>query len=582
MQSFMAHAYLIYIREPSNPYMKISKLIDRAKANDHDALKTIYETYFPILKDVCFKITKADDDTINDIVQDAFVIAFGSLDKLKDPSKFGSWASVIVKNLSIRHLQKAQKSQFISLSSILEEEIDANADVLPDGALEEKELQALIESLPEGYGTIFKLAVVEGYSHKEIAQRLGIQPHSSSSQLARAKALLRKMINKRTLTFIALLTICIPLCKRLFYKKHTPGSTPTHMAENKTKSKNTPKGEYSERPASTSVPPHRQADRTQSDLHLAYSRRSKDTVSERYEQEGIDSSKYVAIAAPNDSLRHQVSPTAPPRANEAHTENYLAFNEAKGKSKWQLFATGIFGAAMSQNVGKQFVNNLDPPFIDSPSPIIPDKITTWKDYELYLQEKTGGGTTGTADTLALLTIAMHNSGKIVEQEHHDKPITFGLYAAKDIGFNFTVETGLQYSLLKSQFKLGEGSYYVSRLQKAHYLGIPLRASYRWLNAKRWTAYTSAGVQLNIPLYGKANERYVTGSAVPYIGNSHFTPPVQWTVGTGVGLQYNITPNWGIYFEPTINWHIPNGSTIHTIWTEQPFTVTAPFGIRFTW
>lgn len=89
--------------------MKISKLIDRAKANDHDALKTKYETHFPILKDVCFKITKADDDTINDIVQDAFVIAFGSLDKLKDPSKFGSWASVIVKNLSIRHLQKAQK-----------------------------------------------------------------------------------------------------------------------------------------------------------------------------------------------------------------------------------------------------------------------------------------------------------------------------------------------------------------------------------------------------------------------------------------------------------------------------------------
>lgn len=101
-------------------------------------------------------------------------------------------------------------------------------------------------------------------------------------------------------------------------------------------------------------------------------------------------------------------------------------------------------------------------------------------------------------------------------------------------------------------------------------------------AKRWTAYTSAGVQLNIPLYGKANEQYVTGATIPYDSNSHFTPPLQWTVGSGIGLQYNITPNWGIYFEPTLNWHLPNGSTIHTIWTEQPFTVTAPFGIRFTW
>lgn len=561
--------------------MKTNRLIDRAKANDPDALKTIYETYFPILKGVCAKITKADDDTVNDIVQDAFVIAFSSLNKLQDPSKFGAWASVIVRNLSIRHLQKARKSQTIPLSSALEEEIGTMDSVLPDSALEEKELQALIESLPEGYGKIFKLAVVEGYSHKEIAEKLGIQPHSSSSQLARAKALLRKKINKRTLTIISLLLIGIPICKYLLYKRLSTPSVKTHIATNKSKENKQPETSVPEQPSTTPSPPQKQTGATQSTPVLAHNAPLVDTVSDNAIRANADTTKYVATIVPNDSLWQDTTKNIAP-IPESHTGSYWANGAAKSKSPWQLFATGSFGTALSQNVGKQFINNQEPPFIDAPTPVIPEKITTWEDYELYLQDKTHGGTTGTADTLALLTIAMHNRGKIVEREHHDKPITFGIYAAKNIGLNWNLETGIQYALLKSKFRMGEGAYYADRTQKAHYLGIPLRISYKWLNTTRWAAYTSAGVQLNIPLYGWAREKYVTGHVCPYNGALRFTPPIQWTVGAGVGLQYNITPNWGLYFEPTLNWHIPNGSTIHTIWTEQPFTVTAPFGIRFTW
>ena len=57
----------------------------------------------------------------------------------------------------------------------------------------------LIDNLPEGYRKVFKMAVIEGYSHKEIAEKLDIEPHSSSSQLTRAKAMLRNMLNKQTL-----------------------------------------------------------------------------------------------------------------------------------------------------------------------------------------------------------------------------------------------------------------------------------------------------------------------------------------------------------------------------------------------
>lgn len=62
------------------------------------------------------------------------------------------------------------------------------------------------------------MAVIEGYSHKEIAKILGIEPHSSSSQLARAKAMLRKIINKRMLAIVSFFLISIPLYRILWRK----------------------------------------------------------------------------------------------------------------------------------------------------------------------------------------------------------------------------------------------------------------------------------------------------------------------------------------------------------------------------
>ena len=75
----------------------------------------------------------------------------------------------------------------------------AIADNAKDMAHEEhvltlEELNAIIDKLPDGYGKVFRLAVLDGFSHKEIGALLGIAPHSSSSQLTRAKAMLRRMI----------------------------------------------------------------------------------------------------------------------------------------------------------------------------------------------------------------------------------------------------------------------------------------------------------------------------------------------------------------------------------------------------
>lgn len=74
--------------------------------------------------------------------------------------------------------------------SSIADEFDVESSLASDSMLEEKELLEIINKLPSGYCKVFKMAVIEGFSHKEIAEKLGIEPHSSSSQLTRAKVML--------------------------------------------------------------------------------------------------------------------------------------------------------------------------------------------------------------------------------------------------------------------------------------------------------------------------------------------------------------------------------------------------------
>lgn len=554
--------------------MKIEKLLEKVKAGDTDALKIIYERYSPMMRSICFSITKEDEDTINDLVQDAFVLTYYSLSKLKDNSKFKEWCAAITKNTALKHLEKKSKLQTIPFSSIMDEELEVEGALQTDSLLHENDILELINSLPTGYGKVFRMSVIEGFSHKEIADKLGIEPHSSSSQLARAKAMLRNMIDKRALAAISIILISIPLCKYLFWKKTVEEKKlPTANVERKNNNK-------IDKPELESI--SSQTNRYVANTFITKKKQirviSLDSIVKSNEWKNEDTIRNIAIIIEerDTTLSDTTSMFIP------QIENYIVADTTRHKkNKWQFLATGSLGSALAQNVYKLIAsNNNGLPDPDGPTPIIPNEISTWEDYYKHLQQKEHEGMS--ADTLALMTIAKHNSGKIVEHEQHDKPITFGISLTKNIGKNWSLGTGIQYSLLKSNFTLGEGEYFINRVQKVHYLGIPLSTSYKWFNSKNWSAYSSVGIIFNIPMYGKNNEQYVTGTTVPYKDSWHFTPSVQWSVGVGTGLQYNFAPNWSMYLEPSFNWYIPNGSTVHTIWTEHPFSISVPFGIRFTW
>ena len=165
--------------------MKIEKLIERVKAGDADALRTVYETYSQRMRNVCIRITQEDEDTVSDLVQESFIRAYYSLEKLKDASKFGEWIVAITKNVSLRYLERMHKIQMVPFSAI-KDGFDVESSFASDSKLEEKELFELIDKLPSGYRKVFRMAVIEGFSHKEIAEKVNSIGEGLEAALAKS------------------------------------------------------------------------------------------------------------------------------------------------------------------------------------------------------------------------------------------------------------------------------------------------------------------------------------------------------------------------------------------------------------
>lgn len=220
--------------------MDTEETIKRVRTGDTTALSMLIQTYSPKVRKVCFNITNEDEDILNDLVQVVFIRAYYSLNQLRDDSKFGEWVCAIAKNEALKFLKNKQKGRLIPFSTFTNEELEVEWNITPENWLEEKEIKEFISQLPAGYGKVFQMAVIEGYSHKEIAEKLGIEPHSSSSQLARAKAMLRKMINKRMLAAISIIFISIPLY-RIILRMHKTEDENTHTAQIKSEDKGQPK-----------------------------------------------------------------------------------------------------------------------------------------------------------------------------------------------------------------------------------------------------------------------------------------------------------------------------------------------------
>ena len=174
--------------------MDIEGLIERGRQGDEDALGSLYKAYHRQMTGICQRIV-GNRQVAEELAHDAFLLAFAKLDQLHNAQRFEAWLTSITTNVARRYVQRHHEPTMLSLSTLTEEEfpmepIPSDDKPLPTMA----ELMAAVDALPNGYGQVFKLAVIQEMSHKEIADILGIAAHSSSSQLSRAKKMLQKSL----------------------------------------------------------------------------------------------------------------------------------------------------------------------------------------------------------------------------------------------------------------------------------------------------------------------------------------------------------------------------------------------------
>ena len=181
----------------------------------------LYRTYSGRLYGVCLHYVH-DHDLANDLLHDSFIVIFSSLDQLRDSTKLEPWMRSIVRNIALKHIRRTQMMPESSIENIPEPAFEETTAHISEIPLDD--LLKVIDELPEQYGKVFRLSVLDGLSHKEIGEIMGIAPHSSSSNLARAKQMLRKLISQN---WGVLLTFCLCIIAVLFISEDKNETTLT-------------------------------------------------------------------------------------------------------------------------------------------------------------------------------------------------------------------------------------------------------------------------------------------------------------------------------------------------------------------
>ncbi|MDQ6844207.1 MAG: RNA polymerase sigma factor [Bacteroidota bacterium] len=153
----------------------------------------LYQKYSSKMYGVCLRYSGNVEDA-NDLLQEGFIKIFKNLIKFRGEGSFEGWMRRIFVNTSIEHFRK--KVKLYNVGEVQENTIEDNDWNILD-TLAEKDIIALVNELSPGYKAVFNMHVIEGYSHKEIADILGITEGTSKSQLARAKGVLKKSLESR-------------------------------------------------------------------------------------------------------------------------------------------------------------------------------------------------------------------------------------------------------------------------------------------------------------------------------------------------------------------------------------------------
>ena len=508
-------------------------LIQRCQSGDREAFGILYQTYLtPMYEIVAYYVH--NHDAVWDILHDGFLIAFASIASLKNAEKVDAWLTSIMKNLSLQYLK--DESSHISVPMSDTAIADNISETIDEGReLTWEELDKIIEKLPEGYGKVFRLAVLDGLSHKEIATLLGIAPHSSSSQLTHAKAMLRRMIKqyRMEMGILSIIGIILLIWHGLTRRMEETSSEPII-------SKNTDK-----------VPPVDIDSIVDTDSVADSITPGAKTIYKVIRHREIQQNIAEVTVTPDsistikkDSITNDTVKVFPNITNheELIAQNDLPSTQDVETPDWSL-ALSYSGTHGENDYNKYRIPNPEFPDVEGPT----DEI------------------------------------EVTEKSRHYMPLVIGLSLNKSLSSRWSIETGLRYTFLRSDFLSESELMHKETTQRIHYIGVQLKLNYRIFTYNGFSLYGQGGGALDIPVYS-------TQSILEYcpkVGTTnkdvfHINAPLQWSVEGGLGIQYHFTPSFSIYAEPSFRYYFNPGSDIKTIRQDKPYEFTIPIGLRVTW
>jgi RNA polymerase sigma factor (sigma-70 family) len=567
---------------PIFPMNETERLVNECKEGNSEALATLYNTYHDLMLKTSLSIVH-NEDAAKDILHDGFIIIMTSIGQLKDPRWLQSWIRRIIINLSLKYIQNNQFTQEIdSLENL------SNAGTPKDNEIPPlDELMKMIENLPQGYRNVFRLSALEGMSHAEIADELGIAVPTVSSQFYHARILLSKMVKRYRMQMLLILGFIslAPLTYLLLDKLGMKEARMTQTAQENSRAR------YKNRHVK---PSDNQAVR-QTQLPSANSSLTPKNVSSGYLPSEIpETSATSATSASSTDVACETMPMTPTLPS-AQTVNQTDRDIANFSTDTLTLPTEYkldterpwnvdLGEALG-NTGNSILNSIlsmtaaEDATDTGEKPLYHD-FKTWENLNQFCNQHTPTET-NLDEWNALKQISAHNTGDIITRKQFGKPLTFGLSISKRLGHHWSIASGIRATRLTTHLQTGDNDdYHISEHQKLWFIGIPLNFHYTLINANRWRIYTTLGGGLDLPIYAHT-EKYdvIAGEHLNYSQGTLSTAQWQWSLDAGIGAGYEILPHLELFISPKVIYYIPNHSSTPTLWQNSPWQISYPFGIR---
>ncbi len=500
--------------------MELRNIIERCQQGDREAFGLLYTASRDQLRTLCLRYVP-NENVADDLLHDAFVVIITHIAQLNDPAKAMAWMQQIMRNTALLYLRNLQHYDTAPLDDVAESIAISPQPLLYD------EILSMVDALPEGYQKVFRLSVFEGLTHPQIADLLGIEPHSSSSQLTRAKLLLRKWLGPLVLLLLA---VVLPLGIYRLSRQDSPMTAEPHEAVADLKKPT---------PAPEAPTPRQQQDEPQPSM-----RQSKPK---------------------QETLQESEPPQEEPQQDEPQK---LIAQEQKPQEQDTLNATPA--PAKPHEV----------PDRPATTPALPSNAvrTPERSWTLAL-----ACTSTPAPSTPSLPYA-NSDANVDEGDNittHHLPLKLALTLSKQLSDHWQLSTGLQYTRLTSDTYQGNTYASLHEHYKAEYLGIPISLSYHWQLMPRLTTYAALNTTLDVPLNTRLESTYLLGGQ-PYAPTTdHPHAPLLWSAGMSLGLHYALTPRIGLFAEPTLQHYFGSGHGRETWNTAHPFTFSIPLGLRIT-